>query len=124
MGFDTYAHIVPISPRERVDDVANTLRHIGGGGTDCGIPFIGAFQKGWEVDLFVSFTDSETWAGSRHVYPLLCEYRAKTGIKSRAINVAMAANSFTNFDIGDPLCLEIAGFDTSVPAVISHFARG
>ena len=36
------------------------------GGTDCALPMLYALERGLEVDAFVIYTDSETWAGAIH----------------------------------------------------------
>jgi len=122
MAFDTAAHPLSISPKQRVDDVMRVITQTGGGGTDCAQPFIYAKDKKLKIDLFVCLTDSETWAGRQHVMPALQAYRKAMGINAKAINIAMTANRVSNFN-ADPLCLEISGFDTTIPEVISLFAK-
>ena len=36
------------------------------GGTDCAQPMIYAKKKNLKVDVFIVYTDSETWAGRIH----------------------------------------------------------
>jgi 60 kDa SS-A/Ro ribonucleoprotein len=122
MAFDTQAYPLSVSARQRVDDVVQTITKTGGGGTDCAIPFHYATMQKLKIDLFVCLTDSETWAGKQHVMPALRDYRKATGIHARAINIAMTANRVSNFN-GDPLCLEVSGFDTTIPEVISLFSK-
>jgi len=122
MAFDTGAHKLAISAKQRVDDVVSMIANAGRGGTDCAVPFHYAIDNKLKVDMFVCFTDSETWVGKQHVMYALNEYRAKTGIQAKAVNIAMTANRLTNFE-SDPLCLEAAGFDASIPEVISLFAK-
>lgn len=121
VAFDTVPHALNISPKQRLDDVVKALQ-IGGGGTDCAIPFNYAYNHDYEIDTFVSFTDSETWAGQQHVHEALSAYRKKTGIPAKAINVAMTANRFSGLKGSDPLSLEVVGFDTTVPQIIHLFS--
>lgn len=122
VAFDTDTYPLNISRRQRLDDVMQRIAKTGGGGTDCAQPFIYATRNKLNVDLFVCLTDSETWAGKKHVMPALRQYRESSGIEARAINIAMTANRVSNFD-ADPLCLEISGFDTTIPEVISLFSN-
>jgi len=121
MAFHTEAVKLAFSAKQSVGDAVNLINSAGSGGTDCSVPFRYAIANKLKVDVFVCFTDSETWAGNQHVMNALGEYRAQSGIRAKAINIAMTANRVTNF-AGDPLCLEVVGFDTSVPEVISIFA--
>jgi 60 kDa SS-A/Ro ribonucleoprotein len=76
------------------------------------------------VDVFVIYTDSETWAGEVSVTEALRRYRAEMGIDARVIVVGMVANAFTLADPDDPGMLDVVGFDTSAPALMAAFARG
>jgi 60 kDa SS-A/Ro ribonucleoprotein len=77
-----------------------------------------------EIDTFVIMTDSESWAGEIHASEALEDYRRVSGIPSRLVVVAMVANSFSLADPNDPGQLDIVGFDTATPQLISDFARG
>jgi 60 kDa SS-A/Ro ribonucleoprotein len=120
VAFDTSSYPLAFSADQRVDDVMNAITKIGGGGTDCALPFIYAKDRNLKIDLFVCLTDSESWAGRTHVMPAFEAYRKASGIDAKAINIAMTANKVTNFD-SNRLCLEVAGFDTTIPEVISLF---
>jgi 60 kDa SS-A/Ro ribonucleoprotein len=75
------------------------------------------------VDVFVIYTDSETWAGDVHPVQALRQYREATGIAAKLVVVAMASNGFTIADPGDPGMLDVVGFDAATPALIGDFAR-
>lgn len=45
------------------------------GGTDCALPMIHAREKKLEVDVFIVYTDSETWYGKVHPCKALKQYR-------------------------------------------------
>jgi 60 kDa SS-A/Ro ribonucleoprotein len=94
------------------------------GGTDCSLPMQHALATGLEIDTFVVYTDNETWHGEIHPYQALLEYRQRTGIDARLIVVAMTATGRTIADPRDPGMLDVAGFDSAVPALIGNFARG
>lgn len=58
-----------------------------------------------------------------HQHPVMAlqKYRERTGIAAKIINVQMASTRTTINDPEDPNALEIIGFDTSAPQVISEF---
>ena len=45
------------------------------GGTDCALPMIYAKQKKLKIDVFIVYTDSETWFGKIHPTEALKQYR-------------------------------------------------
>jgi 60 kDa SS-A/Ro ribonucleoprotein len=113
-----------ISPRQRLDDVVRTVRNLPFGGTDCALPMVYAQAKGREIDTFVIYTDSETWAGDVHPVQALRDYREQSGIDARLIVVGMVSNGFSIADPDDPGMLDVVGFDTATPQLTSDFARG
>jgi 60 kDa SS-A/Ro ribonucleoprotein len=110
-----------ISPRQRMDDVVKQISNLPFGGTDCALPMVEALKHRWAVDAFVVYTDSETWAGEIHPAQALRAYRERTGIAAKLIVVAMTSNGFTIADPDDAGMLDVVGFDTATPGVISDF---
>ena len=94
------------------------------GGTDCAIPMTEAKRTGMQIDAFIVYTDSETYAPTVHPQVALEEYRKHTGIDAKLIVVGMAANCLSIADHKDPNTLNLAGFDTSTPNLISMFING
>lgn len=94
------------------------------GSTDCAQPMIYAKQKQLKVDVFIVYTDNETWAGKIHPFKALEQYRKAMGIDARLIVCAMAANKFTLADPDDSGMLDMAGFDSAGPQIIRTFALG
>ena len=113
-----------ISPRQRLDDVVATIDRLPFGGTDCALPMLYAQALEREVDAFVIYTDSETWAGGVHPVHALDDYRRASGIDARLVVVGMVSNGFSIADPNDPGMLDVVGFDTATPQLISDFARG
>ncbi len=113
-----------ISPRQRLDDAVKTVSNLPFGGTDCALPMLYAQAQSREIDTFVIYTDSETWAGDIHPAQALREYRNASGIDARLIVVGMVSNGFSIADPSDPGMLDVVGFDTATPQLISDFARG
>jgi 60 kDa SS-A/Ro ribonucleoprotein len=75
------------------------------------------------VDTFIVYTDDETWYGDMHPHQALEQYRQKTGIPAKLVSVGMTSNGFTIANPNDAGMLDVVGFDTAVPVVISNFAR-
>jgi 60 kDa SS-A/Ro ribonucleoprotein len=94
------------------------------GGTDCALPMLYALAQEREVDTFVIYTDSETWAGQVHPVQALADYRRASGIPARLVVVGMVSNGFSIADPNDPGMVDVVGFDTATPQLISDFARG
>jgi 60 kDa SS-A/Ro ribonucleoprotein len=113
-----------ISPRQRLDDVVRTVSDLPFGGTDCALPMLYALDREREIDTFVIYTDSETWAGGVHPAQALADYRRASGIDARLVVVGMVSNGFSIADTNDPGMLDVVGFDTATPQLVSDFARG
>lgn len=114
---------VTISPRQRLDDVINHTAHIPFGNTDCAKPMLWAMDNKVKADVFVIYTDSETWFGKIHPVQALQQYRQKMGIPAKLVVVGMVSNGFTIADPQDAGMLDVVGFGTDVPRVITDFMR-
>tara|TARA_Y100000052_G_scaffold27554_2_gene36272 strand:- start:15046 stop:16680 length:1635 start_codon:yes stop_codon:yes gene_type:complete len=123
-GWTNSVSTLPISPKQRLSDVVDTVSGLPFGGTDCALPMLYAMERGLKVDAFVVYTDSETWAGDIHPSEALRQYREKTGIPAKLVVVGMVANNFSIADPDDAGMLDVVGFDTATPAVIADFLRG
>ena len=110
-----------ISPRQRLDDVVKRISGLPFGGTDCALPMVEALKHRWPVDLFVVYTDNETWAGQIHPAQALRMYRERMGIAAKLVVVAMASNGFSIADPADAGMLDVVGFDSATPEVIAGF---
>jgi 60 kDa SS-A/Ro ribonucleoprotein len=113
-----------ISPRQRLNDAVKEVSDLPFGGTDTALPMLYALAKEREVDTFVIYTDSETWAGDIHPTQALRDYRQASGIDARLVVVGLVSNGFSIADPADPGMLDVVGFDTATPQLISDFARG
>ena len=94
------------------------------GGTDCALPMLEATKWNMKIDAFVVYTDSETYAPTVHPQVALEQYRKHSGIDAKLIVVGMSSNSLSIADHKDPNTLNLAGFDTSTPNLISMFING
>jgi 60 kDa SS-A/Ro ribonucleoprotein len=113
-----------ISPRRRLDDVIRYTESLDMGQTDCAAPMVWAMRNNVEVDTFTILTDNETWCGNIHPHQALREYRERTGIPARLCVVAMTATGNSIADPSDPGQLDVSGFDSAVPQLLSAFSRG
>ncbi|MEO8609723.1 MAG: TROVE domain-containing protein [Chloroflexota bacterium] len=113
-----------ISARMRLDDAIKVTSGLTFGATDCAQPMLYALDNKLSVDTFVVYTDSETWFGKIHPVQALQKYRDKTGIPAQLIVVGMVSNKFTIADPNDAGMLDVSGFDSATPQVLSDFARG
>lgn len=92
--------------------------------TDCSLPMLHALQHRIDVDTFIVYTDSETWAGGMHPTEALQRYRKVTGIPAKLVVVGMTSTGFSIADPNDAGMLDVVGFDSAAPAVIADFSRG
>ena len=121
VAFDTAIKPLSISPRQRLDDVCNTVNRLVNGGTDCVLPILYAMQHMIEVDVFVVYTDSQTWAGSCHPVQAIRAYRQHMGIGAKLVVVAMCANEVSLVGDDDAGFMNVAGFDVALPQVLAGF---
>jgi 60 kDa SS-A/Ro ribonucleoprotein len=112
-----------ISPRRRLDDVCAYTAGLNFGRTDCALPMIWANSEGENYDTIVVITDNETWYGQIHPHQALKLYREKYGT-TRFVVVAMTSTGYSIADPADRHSLDVVGFDSAVPNLISAFSRG
>lgn len=114
---------VNLSPYMRLAEVIQVIERIPMGGTDCALPMLWAARNQLKVSGFITYTDSETWAGHIHPAQALRQYRNEFVGDAKAVVVGMTSNGFTLADPNDRGMLDVVGFDTSVPTVIADFVR-
>lgn len=124
MGFTQGFVPLNITPGQQLRDALAVVESCPHQGTDCAVPMLYAEAQGIDVDTFLIFTDNETWFGGEHPVQALHRYRNKRGIDAKLVVVGMAGNDFTIADPDDPGMLDVVGFDTAAPSVISAFATG
>lgn len=119
------ASIAPlnISAGQRLDDVMAYTESLDFGRTDCALPALYAAERSLDVDAIVIYTDNETWAGPIHPVQALDGLRKRLGHDVKQIVVGMTATSFSIADPNDPSSLDVVGFDSAAPALISDFIR-
>ena len=124
MGFSDKLVPVPITARDDLNTVMQKMSRIPMGATDCALPMIWAANNKVEADVFIVYTDCETWAGAVKPAEALRAYRAKMNIDAKLIVVAMTSGGFSLADPGDAGMLDVVGFDASAPQVMQEFVMG
>lgn len=114
-----------INAEMSLDDVMKKTDNLPFGGTDCALPMLYAAGEEMPVDVFLIITDSETWAGNVHPFQALKAYRNKMARPhAKLIVMGMTSTGFTIADPTDAGMLDVCGFSSDVPAVMSSFATG
>lgn len=113
--------VLPISPRQRLDDIIKSVSGLPFSGTDCALPMLYAQQKKLNFDTFVIYTDNETWAGNIHPAQALSQYQNTSGINAKLVTVGMTSSQFSIADPSRDDMLDVVGFDTATPQLISSF---
>ena len=125
VGFSHQLVPVPINATMDLNTVQGVVDAIPMGGTDCALPMVWAKNKKKHFDVFIVFTDNETWFGSIHPAEALREYRKAMGVwNAKLIVCGLASNQFTIADPEDPGMLDMAGFDSAGPEIIRNFSLG
>ncbi|XP_062515733.1 RNA-binding protein RO60-like [Corticium candelabrum] len=124
LGFSHELVRLPISPKMRLDTVVEEMNKVPMGATDCAQPMQWAIKNKAKVDVFIVYTDCETWFGSVHPCKALKLYRQEMAINAKLIVCGMTSNGFTIADPDDAGMLDMAGFDSAAPEVIRNFVLG
>lgn len=122
IAFSSQVVPFPISQNERLDDIAQRMGRLPFGRTDCAQPMLWALDNKIEADMFVVYTDNETWYGDIHPVQALQKYRRQTGIQAKLAVVGMESNGFSIADPNDAGMMDFVGFDTATPQALSQFA--
>lgn len=124
VGFATEVRDLGITPKMELADVLRRTSNQTFGGTDCAAAIDYALKNKIAVDTFVVITDNETWAGNRHVFQALKDYRKKTGIEARLAVLGVSATEFSIADSSDRGMMDFCGFDSNAPRVLADFSAG
>lgn len=122
-GFCSVLKPLGITKNDSIETVLRKTQDQNFGNTDCAQPMIDALNNKIPVDVFVIYTDNETWSGNIKPFQALAEYRKKMGINAKLIVCGITATNFSIADPRDPNMLDVAGFDSSVPSIIAEFVK-
>ena len=122
---------INLDPMMSLDQAMKATQFNDFGTTDCSLPVEEAIRlfkttngKEGLWDVFMVYTDNETYAGVRHPCQALTEYRQLTGIPAKMVVIATTPNSSTIADPTDGGMLDVVGFDTNAPEIVMNFIRG
>jgi len=115
---------VNITSSMTLEEVSKVVQRSDFGTTDCGLPITNALSTKSQYDAFIVYTDNETYAGNVHPSVAIKEYRKKMGIPAKMAVVATFASANTISDPSDAGMMDISGFDTAGPQLVSDFIRG
>ena len=113
-----------ITASDSISDAMQKTKDLPFGRTDCALPMLHAMEMKMNVDCFIILTDSETWVGNIHPVEALRQYRRKSGIPAKLVVVGMVSNEFTIADPDDAGMMDVVGFDSAVPELITDFGTG
>ena len=95
------------------------------GMTDCALPIIYALEKKMEIDTFIIYTDSETYYGKIHPFEALKKYRKEMNLPdAKLVVMGMQSNGFSIADPTDKGMMDVVGFDSATPQIVSEFSAG
>lgn len=123
MGFSHNFVDLKISPKDSLPTTMAKMSSLPFGATRIALPMEYARQNGLDVDAFAVYTDNELNMGG-HPVTALREYRKSSGNNAKCIVSAFTATAFTVADPNDPGMLDVVGFDSSAPKLMSEFALG
>lgn len=121
MGFATRFVDLGITARDTLPTVLKKTREHNFGGTDTSVAIKWALDNKVGVDVFVVYTDNETWAGDTHTCRALQSYRQKTGIPAKLAVVAFTGTVRSIADNADPGSMDFVGLDASLPQALGAF---
>ena len=116
---------LPIVGTDSLDVVLKKCSYLPFCGTDCAQPMLYAIMNKKKFDVFIVYTDSETYYGRIHPTDAMKQYRQASGINdARLIVCGMASTGFTIADPNDPFMMDVVGFDSKAPDVMKDFILG
>ncbi len=124
LGFSHELVDLGFSCKTRLDDAMKIMNGTKMGATNCSLPMQWALKNKVNVDVFCIYTDSETNFGEIHPAQALKQYRNEVNPNAKLIVIGMEANKFSIADPKDSGMLDLVGFDTNTPSIISEFSIG
>jgi 60 kDa SS-A/Ro ribonucleoprotein len=140
-GFDTeFKQLANLNKKTSYSEVTNFQSRVwphNFGGTDASSAYRHAIDKNIKTDVFVFWTDSESWAGGSYIFDtrsrtvtghpseLLKQYRKKVNKDAKAVYVTLIpySDQITLVDPKDKKSYDIAGFTSQTPKLIQMIAN-
>ncbi|MCD4656470.1 MAG: TROVE domain-containing protein, partial [Planctomycetes bacterium] len=110
-----------------LEELINALKALPFSRTDCSLPMRFALKHRIPIDAFVIYTDNETYYNENSkLTPAqsLQLYNKVMNVNAKLIVVATTATDFSIADPDDHNMLDICGFDSNCPTIISDFIAG
>lgn len=111
-----------IKKTDGFEEAVTKVLRSGGGSTNPSAVFQYALNEIHNVGVFVLITDNEVNSGE-HAYELFKQYQKKYNPDAKMIVIGLTVTDFSLGDPNDASVLNIAGFNSSVPRLISEFAK-
>jgi 60 kDa SS-A/Ro ribonucleoprotein len=105
-----------------ITDAIKVISGLQFGRTNVSSPVTWAIDNKVPIDTISCYTDNETYCGTIHPSQALVELQNKMSRNTKFISVSMCANNTTVADPDNKSMLDIIGFDTATPKVISEFS--
>lgn len=123
MGFSDRFVDLGITAKDSLNDALKKVTDRNFGSTDCAMPMEYAIKEKLDVDMFVVYTDNETYAGRRQPVQSLQDYRKKFDRPAKLMVVGLTASNVSIADPNDSGMLDVAGFDAALPQIMADFAK-
>ena len=121
-AFSTKLTPIDIQPGDNLGSVMKKTSNIPMGHTFTSLPMINALNRKLDVDAFHIYTDNEVNAGPLHPFEAMKRYRKELGKpRAKLASIQMNLNDFTIADPNDIDMIDVPGFDTSTPQLLSNF---
>ena len=124
VAFSSSVRSLPVNKNMSLSEILRITREMTFGSTDCAAAIKHALENRVAVDTFVVYTDNETWSGTGSPADWLRKYRDVMGIDAKLVVVATESTGFSIADPSDDGMLDVAGFDSATPGIITSFAKG
>lgn len=121
LGFANTLRDLGISPADSFESVISKTNIHNFGSTNPSLLMKSAVGSGAEA--FLVITDNEVNSGT-HPSRELKAYRDRTGIDAKLVVMGMTATNFTIADPNDRGMMDVVGFDSNAPRVVSDFIAG
>jgi 60 kDa SS-A/Ro ribonucleoprotein len=134
VGFSDDLIELNINHKMSLNDVIKNISNLNFGSTNISAPFHWARKNKIPVEAFYVYTDNEVnayggmWGSSykdaQHPWEALKQYRKETGIPAKLAVVGMTATNFSIASRCEPnTAMDVVGFDTAAPTIMSDFVR-
>lgn len=118
-GFASTLKDLKITDKDDLNSVLQKTRNQNFGATNPSL----LMKKSSGIDHFVVITDNEVNSGS-NLATEVQRYRARTGRKGTMTVMGMTATEFSLADPNDSKMLDVVGFDSAAPKVVTDFMKG